>query len=440
MNEKPEFPYNRETNFSTSNNNQNTNSDDRNVANNEHDPFESNPNWFSDQSGRSIESRRSGEMTGERNAKQNEENVDGPSTLGDDIVQKIVSIDQIVAREHQRDGNLLDVDDPLPVKKSVVKMTKKNFVNFQNASIRNMKNGTLTYLSLNPEMDDVHMECSFGNLEATGTFKSNLAYTKRGQFVVDMDVVLSNVTASFHRGKAAVGPVTLLAAETYVVADDRRDVDAVIESVGRKYRYVLERAVAAEVYKATFKGVVSELKAKMEHAYRRVSNEPAAKLYDLDWTEGSLNIQMSNASSRSWRPANRTIDFVSYTRKNHNAYEMRFDVRLKRLLWISDLTTTYNGRRVQRSRSLKFVMEDVQICVIVLKSIGSQECRQIETDVHARGLQYDLNEQQLPSFVKSTVELRLPRLIERSFTVYLKDLIKRDVCHVSHTRPYSIIS
>jgi len=112
---------------------------------------------------------------------------------------------------------------------------------------------------------------------------------------------------------------------------------------------------------------------------------------------------------------------------------MRFDVNLEEFQWTGDLTATLNGQRAQ-AKSLEFIMENVQIRVVVFKSIDRQECRQIETDVCIRGLQYNLNEQ-LPSSIKSTVELKLPRFIERSFKAYMKNLIKRDVCK-NYTNAY----
>lgn len=416
--------YNQEEKFNKYNKNQYDRFDEDSTDNDEYNLYESNSNWFSNQSGRSIESQKSSEESSD--TIENEENANGCSTLGRDVVNKIAALDLIIAREHQRDGNLLDVENQLSVKKSAVKITKKNFVSFQNAELRYMKKGTLMYLSLNLEKDNVYMECAFDKLEATGTFKTNLAHTKEGRFAIDMNYIVSNVSANFHKGKAAIRPASILTIKTNVIADNRQDADAIVESIDRKYRSVLERTISVEMYNSTYKGMVDRLKMEMKTSLHGADNERTTKLYDLDWTEGSLNIHMSNIGGQPWKRINQRMDSMSYTRKDNDTYKMRFDVNLREFQWVSDLTATFNGQRTQIP-SVQFNMESAQIHVVVLKSVNRQECRQIETDVRIRGLRYSLNEQ-LSSNIRSMIELKLPRFIERSFKMYLKNSINRNIC------------
>lgn len=318
------------------------------------------------------------------------------------------------------------METQLLIKKSVIKVDKHHFISFQNVELQNLKNGTLEYLSINPEKDNVYVECAFNTLSATGSLKTNLAHTKEGQFTIDMNSAHSKISASFHKGRASIRPATLVTAKMYINADNEQDIDTINESMDKKYRSILERAISSEVYSSTYKGMIAQLKAEMKSS---LNNEHVTKLMnDINWTEENLNVQISNiGSGQFWKRSDLKIDSLSYTRKDKNTYKMRFDVILKGLQWTSDFTATVNGEHT-REKSLDFNMDNVQIHVVVLKSINNQQCQKIKTDVHIHGLQNNSSEQ-LPISIKSIIERKLPRFMEQSLSEYMNDSIKQNVCN-----------
>lgn len=419
LNEDSDLTYSQESNYDNSNTN--------NKYNLDNNQFGKNSNRGSSQSGRSIELYRSNEGSREQVAVQTDEDTDYDSvTLGRDIVRKIATLDKIVAQEHQCNGNILDMEPQLSIKKSVVKVDKHHFISFQNAELQNLKNGTLEYLSINPEKDDVYVECAFNTLSATGFLKSNLAYTKEGQFTIDMNSARSNISASFHKGRASIRPATIVKAKMHINADNKKDIDTINESVDKKYQRILERAISSEVYSSTHRGMVAQLKTEIKSA---INNEYVTKLYDMNWTEDKLKVQMSDIGrGQSWKRSNLKIDSMSYTRMDKNTYKIRFDVILKGLQWTSDLTAITNGERIQ-AKSLDFSIDNVQMHVVVLKSIDNlQWCRQIKTNVRIHGLQNNLHEQ-LPTSIKSIIDRKLPRFMEHSLSAYMKNSIKLKICN-----------
>lgn len=418
LNEDSDLTFSQESNYDNSNTN-----NKYNLNNNQ---FGRNSNRGFSQSGRSIESYRSNEGSREQIAIQTDDNTDYDSTtLGRDIVRKMTALDKIVAQEHQCNGNILDMETQLPIKKSVVKVDKHHFISFQNTELQNLKNGTMEYLSINPEKDNVYVECAFNTLSATGSLKSNLAHTKEGKFTIELSSVRSNISASFHKGRASIRPATLVMAKMYVNADNNKDIDTIKESVDKKYQSILERAISSEVYSSTHKGIVAQLKDEMKSA---LNDEHATKLYDMNWTEDNIKVQMSDIGrGQSWKRSDLKIDSMSYTRMDKNTYKIRFDVILKGLQWTSDLTATANGERTQ-AKSLDFSVDNVQIHVVVLKSINNLRCRQIKTNVRIHGLQNNLNEQ-LPTSIKSIIDRKLPRFMEQSLSAYMKNSIKQNICN-----------
>lgn len=418
LNEDSSLIYSQESNYDNSNSKKDHNAN-RNQLN-------KNSNRFSSQYGRSFESFRSNEGYSQQIAVKTEDSTNYESaTLGRDIVRKIAALDNIVAKEHQYNGNMLDMDTKLLINKSVVKFDKHHFVSFQNAELQYLKNGTLEYLSINPKKDNVYVECVFDKLSVTGTFKTNLAHTKEGQFTVDIDSARSNISASFHKGMASIRPATIATTKTDVTVDNQQDIDAINESVDKKYRSILERAISSEVYHSTYKGMVAQLKAEIKSS---LNYEHTTKLYDMNWTEDNLNVRMTNiGGGRFWKNSDLHIDSMSYTRMGENTYKMRSDVILKGLQWTSDLTATINGQRTQ-AQALDFNMDNVRIQVVVLKSIDSQKCRQINSDVRMHGLQNNPNEQ-LSTSIRSIIEQKLLRFMEHSLDAYIYNLIKQNICN-----------
>lgn len=409
----------------------------------DHGRFEANSYYWSyGQSGRSVESFVAGEVPGTAAAGPHAGGDDedarafGPATLGWETVRKMAAVDAIVAEEHRRNGggggggNLLDVESPLLVKKSAVKVSKQNYVSFQAAQVDDMKSGRLEYLSVDVAKDAVYVECAFDRLTANGTFKTNLRHTKAGQFSVDMGRVSSNVTASFHKGRAAIGPAAFATIATRVTTADRQDDVAAVEgSVRETYGGVLARAVSAEVYNSTHKGMVARLKAEANAPF---GDRPHAGPFDVDWTEGDLHVRVSaDGGHRSSRkPARRRIESASYTRlpQPEDAYRMRFDVDLKALRWTGDLTGAWRGQRF-RAPAADFELDRVKVRAVVVKSASDgRTCRKVETDVRTHGFRYALNGQLPSDDVRRTLERELPGFVKRSFENCLRNSVAREMC------------
>ncbi|VVC44378.1 Hypothetical protein CINCED_3A017124 [Cinara cedri] len=372
--------------------------------------------------------------------------VGGPVPRGSSVImRKIAALDAIVAEQYGRCNGaaLLDLDDPLPVKKSTVKITKHNFVHFHGAELRDLKHGRLEYLSVNPAKDTVYVECAFENLRVNGTYTTNLP-RNGGRFAVDADAVRSKVSASFrHRGRgpavsAAVSATVTAEADAANDRDAAAAADAVNESlVAGKYRRVLEKAIAKQVYDSTYKGMVARLKAEMTTpAFAVADDDRLTGFRDFNWTDGDLSARMFNIGPRqsSLTRVQQTIDSVSYTRgrADRNAYELRFDVIVEGLKWTGDLTATLAGQPA-RALSVEFsVAKPTRIRFAVYKSSadggGRPECRRVETDVEIDDLRYELPEK-FPASVKSAVRSKLPGFVRQSLVACAENAFKREVCN-----------
>lgn len=383
---------------------------------------------FDNQPGRSAESSISSGEFSDQHMIQTDQTVGQSATLSRVIVDKFAVLNRIVAQAHRsNNNNLLEMQNPLLVKNTVVKVTKQNFVNFQNVELQNLENGNLEYLSINPEKNYVYAECTFDKLVANGNFKTNLAHTKSGQFTVEMNYIRSNVSAMVHRrGKAIIRPAKLGMASTHVNAEHLQDTDSISGAVDKKYRSVLEQAISNEVHNATHKGMVAQLKTEMNVPLDAFSNGHAIKLYDMDWTENDLKIQMASVDGLSWKQADQKIDSMSYTRENNGSYKMRVELNLNGLKWTSDLTAEHSGRRAQ-SQSLGFNAKNIRVRLVVFKSVENDECRKIETDVKVKGLTYNFT-QHFPAKMQSAVESKLPQFIQKSLEAHMNNLLKQQVC------------
>lgn len=411
------------------NQNQNSNTHHRFNDNNNKNPnniFNSNGDWiFDDRAGRSIESIESNQ---ESEKKSSNQDVEGDSnTLGRNIIRKIVDLDKIVVQEFKYNKNLLDMKYPLLIKDSVVKITKHNFIKFQNAEMHNLEQGNLEYLSLNLVNDSVYVEYVFVKLSTNGTFKTNLSSTKSGSILIDLNDIRSSVSASFHKGRHNIIPAKSSTITVNINAVNQENIDTIIKSVNKKYRNILEKSISTELYNSTFKGMVNRLKTEMKSSLNDENNERATKLYDMNWTEDNLNIQIYNIGGQSWKQINQKMDSMSYTRETNNTYKMRFDIHLKELQWTSDLTIIINGQ-LDRVQSLNFNINDIRTHIVLFKSIDNQECLKIEIKTHVNGLRYNLYEQ-LTTSIKSLIDNKLHGFIERSFEAYIKNALKREVCN-----------
>lgn len=398
---------------------------EENKKQNTNNQFDSNNDWFYDQFGRSIEYVKSNEESQESFSSQVLER--SSVTLGWNIVKKIADLDKIISEKYILNINLLDIENPLFIKNSVIKVNKHNFLKFQNAEMQNLEKGNLEYLSINLVNDSVYVECTFDKLSTNGIFKTNLLHTKLGSFSIDLNNISSSISTSFHKGKRNIRPAKSSIITAYFNTDNHQNVDALNKAINKKYRHILENSISAELYNSTYKGMVDRLKTELKNPLNNDNNERATKLYDMNWTEDNLNIQMSNIGGQSWKQVNQKMDSMSYTRKTNTTYKLRFDVNLKELKWISDLTVILNGKR-SRVQSLEFGIKDIRFHITIFKSIDNRNCQKIQIAIHVNDLQYNLNEQ-LESSIKSSIKNKLHGFIERSFKEYMKNALKQEVCN-----------
>lgn len=356
-------------------------------------------------------------------------------TLGLDIVRKVVALDRMVAEELQRAGGrvLLDLESPLPVKKFTVKVTKHNFVSFQDAEVRGMDAGRLEYLSVDPAKDRVYAECVFDRLGATGAFKTNMQHTRAGRFAVDMGRVFSNVTARFHReGRAAdnadaAAGTAASTAITLIVTADREEVDVVKESVDEKYRSVLERTVSTEVRNATHKGLVARMKAE---ASGPLGDGHATRLFDVNWTGDGLVVltTVAGVQSHTRRSGQDAQVFTSYGRvaDGDGTYRVTVKVGLGELRWTADVSGEAEGNEFQLP-PVEFSVDDFLVHVTVTKYTDGRNCRDVNVLVQAKGFRAAVSaeDQRLPAEVRR----RLSDIVERSFAALSKDYVEREVCN-----------
>lgn len=398
------------------NRNQNTDSyNNLNHFNNEND-------WFNNQLGRSDESLDSNENNGMQHSIQNEDTSYGSATLGRSIVEKIASLDRIVAEQHKNNRyNLLDVANPLNVKNHVIKMTKRNFVNFKDTEMNSLNEGYLQYFSINLPRDSVYVESSFDKLSARGTFKTNLEEVKGGRFSVDMQNVRSNVSSTFHRGRAIIKPARSKINSINVFID-HQDSAAIKELINEKYLMILGQAISGEVYNSTHKGMIAQLKTEIKTPI--IADHSPIRLDDMHFTADNFVIKMTNIGGLPWKLLNRKLDSMSYTRKDSNSYKMCFNVGLEGLKWTSDLTAMLNGQITIQAQSLAFTVKNVGIHVSIVKSVNNQQCLNIKSVVKVNGFQYNSNEH-LPSDVLQ----KLPSFVQQHFETYLKKTIERNICN-----------
>lgn len=396
---------------------------DQNTDNYNLNNFGSNDDWFNSQHGRSVESFDANDNNyGVEHSIQNQDISYGSATLGRSIVQKIVALDRIVTERHRYNRhNLLDVANPLYVKNHVIKMTKRDFVNFKDTEMNGLDEGHLQYLAINVPKDSVYVESSFDKLSVGGTFKTNLQEVKGGRFSVDMQNVRSNITSTFHRGRAIIKPARSATNSVNVLADHHESA-AIKESINDKYLMVLGQAVSGEVYNSTHKGMVAQLKTEIKTPI--VADRSPITLEDMHFAADNTVIKMTNIGHLPWSLLSRKLDSMSYARNDRNSYKMCFDIGLEGLKWTSDLTATSNGQITVQAQALAFAVNSVKIHVSIFKSVDSQQCLNIKSVVKVNGFQYNSNEH-LPSDVLK----KLPKFVQQHFETYMKNTLERDVCN-----------
>lgn len=430
----------QDKNHKTTRNNENAKNQNKNDFQHNNNDYEKTVNgnnyngendWFYSQPARSSEFFTD---NGESNLQYdiNEDTTIQSTSLSQAIVDKFAALNKIVSQRQRSNTNLLEMQNPLPIKSSYV---KQNHIRFLNAELQNMNNGSLEYLSIYPEKNQVYVQCAFDSLVVNGAFKSNAQHAKikGGLFTVNMAYVLSNVSASFHWHKV-LKPAKMGMIVTEVITKNHDDINAVKESVNKKYRNTLGQAISSELFNSTHKGMVAQLKTQIVIPLNTINHEHTTLLYNMNWTEGDLSMQMSDIGGRFWKPVNRKIDSMSYARNEDGTYKMRIDVILNDLHWTSDLTVMFNGQRTQ-AKFVDFQMKSIRMRLAAIKSVDTQECRDLQVKVEVKGFQYSLNEQWSQT-MQLIVESKLPRFIQRSLEAYMMSSLRQKVCNnqINNTR------
>lgn len=323
--------------------------------------------------------------------------------FGKRLLDKIKALDEIVATgQRHGHGDLLDVEDPLPVKKYAVKVDRQEYVSFRATELRHTGGAVLEYLSVDVAGDRVRVGCTFDGLSGNGTYKTNVAHSKkRGPYTVDMHHVRSNVTAHFHRGRRVDGSVR---AGSFAV-----DGPPTTASVDARYQAAVEHSVRSAVYQATHRGLVARIKAELN---ARVATDGSVTLCDP---------YLNGWTGTGGRP----LDSVSYTRLGHRTYRMRFDVRLQGpTRWTShaDAASGHPGS----PPPVDFVANGVRVRVAVVRSIGGDRgCREIDVNVHIAHLVSLIHGQ------INSVTTRPTDDFQRYFAASLKDSLRNTVCNDS---------
>ncbi|XP_050424908.1 TPR-containing protein DDB_G0280363-like [Adelges cooleyi] len=408
------------------NNNQLIDDHDENNKNNNDNYNNNNNDWY--QYGRSSEESMSGEESNERFQQNNLFTVSGTNSLSKAVTDKIAALSTIIATGTTDDNNMRD---PLTLKTTTVKSSKKHFVNIHDAQLRNLNNGKLQYFAVNPESDNIYVEYDFNNLNANGQYKTNLENIKSGQFNIDLKNVRSNVTARFHSHRATLMPAKFEYADVTVYDENNQETTNLNEAFENKYINVLKHAISAEVYSTAHKGVFSQIKKEINTPLTQQLSGNLGKLFDMRWKEGNVAMEINNVGNQLSSNYNNNNDMkvrsMSYTRLDAGNYKLRFDVKLGGLQWNSDVVATVDGQRAQ-AQNVNFNLKKVEIEVKVIKSANNDQCRRIKTDVYLHGLQYQGLNRQMPSTMNQMIDQNMSRFIQHSLEAYMQKTIQQVVC------------
>lgn len=353
------------------------------------------------------------------------------------MVEKIATIQKIVVDHNIADAaNVLDA--ALTVNSNSVKFPKHNFVSFYNTTMKNLENGMLEYLYLNPNMDHVFAQYKFNDIKTVGSFKSNIAHAHSGYYTVILNNVFSNLSTGFYdNNHAVIKAAKFQNADVNIITNDGSETQVFNPAMEQKYLGVLANTVSSEVVKSANKGVLIQIKNEIRkpivfqmNAARKNTN----KLFDLRWQEDQVTMEMNNIgfknSEELEQATEHLLNSVTFQRKSQDSYRMRYDFAIKNMEWTSALNIVSAGKRTTTD-PIQFIIDLINIKFYVEKSAHDKQqlYGKTYTSVEIRGLNYNLKH--VKSDLVSYFENDLQRFMELSLESYLQDSLVQELINSS---------
>ncbi|XP_060875801.1 uncharacterized protein LOC132949059 [Metopolophium dirhodum] len=361
-----------------------------------------------------------------------------PEGLAKIMVEKIAAIQKIAV-----DYNIAETADSLnaalPVNSNSVKFAKHNFVSFTNSTMKNLENGDLEYMYLNPERDTMFAQYQFNEIKTVGSFKSNIPHAHSGHYTVILNNVLSNLSTGFHDNKhAVIKAAKFQNADVNVITHDGSETQVFTPAMEQKYLGVLANTVSNEVMKSANKGALVQIKNEIRKpivSQMNTARKNTNKLFDLRWQEDQVTMEMANIgfmnSEVLVHATEHLLNSVSFQRKSQDSYRMRYDFAIKNMGWTSPLNIVSANMRTTTD-PIQFTIDDIIVKVFIDKS-GRDQQQQLYgkayTNVEVRGLHYNLKN--VKSDLVPYFENDLQRFMEHSLGSYLQDSLVQELINSS---------
>lgn len=363
---------------------------------------------------------------------QNQATRDQFSGLAKKIADKVAAIHRI-AIDHNIADNINYLNGALEVARDSVRLTTNNFVSFYNTTMKNLDNGDLKYMYLNPEKDTCFAQYHFNQIEATGSFKSDVQDARSGYYTIVMNNVYSNLTTGFYDDKhSVVTSAKFQNADANIKTQDGSETQ-VFNTALQRFLGVLAKAVSGEVKMSARSTAFVQIKNEIRKPiYYQNQNTENTKLFDLVWQEDNVAMEMRNIGFGDSKLASATEQLfksMTFQRKSQDSYTMRYDFALNNLEWISPLTIMSAGKRTTCPPT-KFNVDKINVQVFFDKSSFDQQqsCDKIFVNADVRGLTFNLDNN-LHSEVVSVIENKLERFIQHSLGSYIQTSLKQNVCN-----------
>lgn len=356
--------------------------------------------------------------------------------LAKKIADKIAAIQQI-AVDHNIADNINYFNGELDVARNSIKLSDKKFVSLFNSTMKNLDNGKLKYMYLNPEKDTVLAQYHFNQIETVGSFNSDVRDARSGYYTIVMNNVYSNLTTGFYDNKHfVVRSAKFQNADANVKTQDGSETQA-FNTALQRFLGVLAHVVSNEVKIAARNNALVQIKNEIIKPIV-LQNTENNKLFDLTWQEGNVAIEMSNTVLQNSPLASTTeqlLKSMTFQRNSQNYYTMYYDFVFNNLEWTSDVTVMSAGKRTVIAPLTKFNVEKINILVYISKPSfdKQQSCDNISTNVNVQGLNYNLDNN-LPSEVVSAVYNNLERFIQHSMESNIKTSLKQIACNNNYNK------
>lgn len=358
--------------------------------------------------------------------------VNHPEGLTKIMVEKIATIQKIAV-----DHNIADtadfLDAALTVNSNSIKFPKHNFVSFYNSTMKNLENGNLEYLYLNPESDTLFAQYQFDEVKTVGSFKSNIAHTHSGYYTVILNNVFSNLSTGFYDDKhAMIKAAKFQNADVNIITHDGSETQVLNPAMEQKYLGVLANTVSNEVMKSANKGAIVQMKNEIRKpiiSQMNAAKNNANKLFDLKWQEDQVSMEMTNIgfmnSEELEHATEHLLNSVTFQRKSQDTYGMRYDFSIKNMEWTSAVNIMSGDMRTTTG-PMKFTIDQINMKVYVEKSTQQQQSYgKANTNVEIRGLHYNLKN--VKSNLVSYFENDLQRFMELSLGSYIQDTLVQEL-------------